>query len=195
MEQSCIWMIHLGISAGNNPPDEINVIVEIPSGSSVKYELDKSSGAVFVDRFLSTATHYPFNYGFIPQTREADGDPLDVLVLSQLSVYPNCVIRSRPIGLLLTRDEKGRDAKVIAAPAKNIDPYYQEMEDLAQIPDFMRNQIEHFFKHYKELEPTKFVKIAGWESREEAKKRIIAAVRRFQNSSEGGRARVSENAR
>jgi len=187
-------MSHLEITAGNKPPDEINVIVEIPSGSSVKYEVDKRTGAVFVDRFLSTATHYPFNYGFIPQTREADGDPLDVLVLSQLSVYPNSVIRSRPVGLLLTRDEKGRDAKVIAAPAKNIDPYYQEMEDLAQIPDFMRNQIEHFFKHYKELEPTKFVKIAGWESREAAKRRIVAAVRRFNSSPEGHRARASDTA-
>jgi inorganic pyrophosphatase len=170
----------LEISAGDNPPDEINVIVEIPSGSSVKYEVDKATGAVFVDRFLSTATHYPFNYGFIPKTREEDGDPLDVLVLTQLSVFPNTVIRSRPVGLLLTEDENGQDAKVIAAPAKAIDPYYQEIEDLDQIPEFLRNQIEHFFKHYKELEPTKFVKVVRWESRDAARKRIREALKLFQ---------------
>jgi inorganic pyrophosphatase len=168
------------VPAGDDPPESINVVVEIPSGSSVKYEVDRETGAVFVDRFLSTATHYPFNYGFIPQTREEDGDPLDVLVLTQLSVYPNSVIRSRPIGLLLTEDEHGRDAKIIAAPAKNIDPYYQEIEDLEQIPRFMRNQIEHFFKHYKELEPTKFVKIVRWESKDAAKKRIKRAMSLFQ---------------
>ncbi len=170
------------VPAGDDPPENINVVVEIPSGSSVKYEVDKETGVVFVDRFLSTATHYPFNYGFIPRTREEDGDPLDVLVLTQLSVYPNSVIRSRPVGLLLTEDEHGQDAKIIAAPAKTIDPYYQDIEDLEQIPRFMRNQIEHFFKHYKELEPTKFVKIVRWESKESAKKRIREAMSLFQKS-------------
>ncbi len=170
------------VPAGDDPPESINAVVEIPSGSSVKYEVDKETGVVFVDRFLSTATHYPFNYGFIPQTREEDGDPLDVLVLTQLSVYPNSVIRSRPVGLLLTEDEHGQDAKIIAAPAKTIDPYYQDIEDLEQIPRFMRNQIEHFFKHYKELEPTKFVKIVRWESKESAKKRIREAMSLFQKS-------------
>jgi inorganic pyrophosphatase len=178
----------LEISAGDSPPDEINVIVEIPSGSSVKYEVDMKTGAVFVDRFLSTATHYPFNYGFIPKTMEKDGDPLDVLVLTQLSVFPNTVIRSRPIGLLLTEDENGQDAKIIAAPAKTIDPYYQEIEDLDQIPEFMRNQIEHFFKHYKELEPTKFVKIVRWEPRDIARRRIREAMRLFQTSANARRA-------
>lgn len=178
-------MTRLGeVPSGDDPPESINVIVEIPSGSSVKYEVDKETGVVFVDRFLSTATHYPFNYGFIPGTRENDGDPLDVLVLTQLSVYPNSVIRSRPIGLLLTEDEHGQDAKIIAAPAKAIDPYYEDIEDLEQIPMFMRNQIEHFFKHYKELEPTKFVKIVRWESKEAAKKRIRMAMSLFQRVGE-----------
>lgn len=179
------------VPSGEDPPESINVIVEIPSGSSVKYEVDKETGVVFVDRFLSTATHYPFNYGFIPQTREEDGDPLDVLVLTQLSVYPNSVIRSRPIGLLLTEDEHGQDAKIIAAPAKSIDPYYEDIDDLEQIPMFMRNQIEHFFKHYKELEPTKFVKIVRWEPKEAAKKRIKTAISRFEKA-EKNRAVASE---
>ncbi len=171
------------LSAGDDPPDIVNVVVEIPSGGSVKYEVDKETGTVFVDRFLYTATHYPFNYGFIPQTREEDGDPLDVLVLTQLSVYPMSVIRSRPIGMLQTEDESGKDVKIIAAPAKNIDPYYADVEELDQLPDFTRNQIEHFFKQYKELEPTKFVKILGWESKKAAKRKIIHAIDSYRSFS------------
>lgn len=164
------------LSAGENPPDSINVVVEIPSGSSVKYEVDKKTGAVFVDRFLYTATHYPFNYGFIPRTREEDGDPLDVVVLTQLSVYPMSVIRSRPIGMLVTEDENGRDVKIVAAPARNIDPFLANIDELDQIPSFTRNQIEHFFKQYKELEPSKFVRVLGWESKEAAREKISRAI-------------------
>jgi inorganic pyrophosphatase len=167
------------LSAGENPPDAINVVVEIPSGSSVKYEVDKKTGAVFVDRFLYTATHYPFNYGFIPRTREEDGDPLDVVVLTQLSVYPMSVIRSRPIGMLVTEDENGRDVKIVAAPARNIDPFLANIDELDQIPSFTRNQIEHFFKQYKELEPSKFVRVLGWESKEAARKKISQAIESY----------------
>ncbi len=171
------------LSAGQNPPDSINVVVEIPSGSSVKYELDKETGAVFVDRFLYTATHYPFNYGFIPQTREEDGDPLDVVVLTQMSVYPMSVIRSRPIGMLVTEDENGRDVKIVAAPAKNIDPFLADIDDLAQLPEFTRNQIEHFFRQYKELEPSKFVKVLGWKPKEAARRKISQSIESYKKSS------------
>jgi inorganic pyrophosphatase len=174
------------LSAGENPPSTINVVIEVPSGSSVKYEVDTETGFVFVDRFLYTATHYPFNYGFIPQTREEDGDPLDVVVLTQLSVYPMSVIRSRPIGMLVTEDENGKDVKIVAAPGKKVDPYYADVEDLAQLPGFTRNQIEHFFSKYKELEPSKFVKVIGWETKEAAKKKISEAVARFKSASKSG---------
>jgi len=153
------------LASGDNPPNEINVVVEIPSGSSVKYEVDRETGNVFVDRFLYTATHYPFNYGFVPRTREEDGDPIDVVVLTQLSVVPMTIIRSRPLGMLVTEDEKGRDVKIVAAPLERIDPYYAGVDDVSRLPQFTRNQIETFFKQYKELEPTKFVKIVGWEGK------------------------------
>jgi inorganic pyrophosphatase len=164
------------LSPGDEPPNIVNVVIEIPTGSSIKYEMDKESGAVFVDRFLYTATHYPFNYGFIPQTREADGDPIDVIVLSQQPVYPMSVIRSRPVGMLLTEDEKGSDVKIVAAPSRKIDPYYASIETVDQLPDFTKQQIEHFFKEYKDLEPKKFVKIIGWEGPEAAKKKILKAI-------------------
>jgi inorganic pyrophosphatase len=164
------------LSAGDDPPNMVNVLIEIPSGSSVKYEMDTDNGAIFVDRFLFTATHYPFNYGFIPQTQGEDGDPIDVIVLSQQPVYPMSVIRSRPIGVLLTEDEKGADAKIVAAPSRAIDPYYASIESVNQLPNFTKQQIEHFFKQYKELEPRKFVKIIGWEGPETAKKMIVEAV-------------------
>ena len=173
------WLDRL--SAGDDPPNIINAVVEIPSGSSVKYEVDKKTGTVFVDRFLYTPTHYPFNYGFIPETREEDGDPLDVLVLTQISVYPMSVIRSRPISMLVTEDENGKDVKIIAAPAKTIDPYYEDVEELNQLPNFTRNQIEHFFKHYKELEPTKFVNVLRWEPREAAEKKITRAIENYRS--------------
>ena|SRR5438132_14294496 len=168
------------ISAGDDTPNTINVVIEIPSGSSVKYEVDKMSGAIFVDRFLYTATHYPFNYGFIPRTQEQDGDPVDAIVLSQQPVFPMSVIRSRPIGMLLTEDEKGQDAKIVAAPSRDIDPYYANVENVDQLPDFVKQQIQHFFRQYKELEPSKFVKIIGWESAEMAKKKIMEAVDLYQ---------------
>jgi inorganic pyrophosphatase len=179
-------MIRLdSLSAGDNPPDSINAVIEIPSGSSVKYEVDKKTGAVFVDRFLYTATYYPFNYGFIPQTLEEDGDPLDVIVLTQTAVYPMSVIRSRPIGMLLTEDENGRDVKIVAVPSKQVDAFLADVQDLEQLPSFTRNQIEHFFKQYKELEPSKYVKVLGWETRESARKKIVEAMKLYNKKNLG----------
>ena len=167
-----------GLSPGSDPPNTINVVVEIPSGSSVKYELDQKTGAIFVDRFLYTATYYPFNYGFIPGTKGDDGDPLDVGVISEHSVFPMAVIRARPIGVLLAEDEKGPDPKVIAIPSIKVDPYYQQMKSIDDLPSFTRNQIEDFFKRYKELEPKKFMNIIGWKGRAHANELIMKAIKK-----------------
>ena len=170
------------VRAGDNPPESINVVIEIPKGSSVKYEADLETGVIFVDRFLHTATYYPFNYGFIPKTKGTDGDPVDALVLSQDSVYPMSVIRSRPIGVLLTEDEKGSDAKIIAVPNPGVDLFYSNVNTTDDIPDFTKNQIEHFFLHYKETEPEKFVKIIGWKGVEHAKKLIAEAIQLYESN-------------
>jgi inorganic pyrophosphatase len=164
------------IDAGDNVPEEVNVVIEIPRGSDVKYELDEKTGFVFVDRFLYTSTHYPFNYGFIPQTKGQDGDPLDALVITEEPVFPMSVIRSRPIGVLLMEDEGGPDAKLVTVPARHIDPVYTNVETIMQIPEFTRKQIEHFFSHYKESEPDKFVKIDKWEDQDYAKGLIELAL-------------------
>jgi inorganic pyrophosphatase len=166
------------LNAGDDAPDEVNVVIEIPRGSDVKYEMDKKTGFVFVDRFLYTSTHYPFNYGFVPQTKSEDGDPLDALVITEEPVYPMSVIRSRPIGILLMEDEKGPDAKLVTVPARHIDPVYSDVDTIMQIPEFTRKQIEHFFSHYKEAEPDKFVKIDGWEDQKVAKSLIRDALKR-----------------
>lgn len=176
---------HLG--PGEHVPEEVNVVIEIPRGSDVKYEMDESTGFVFVDRFLYTSTHYPFNYGFIPQTKGEDGDPLDALVITEDPVYPMSVIRSRPIGVLTMEDEGGPDAKLVAVPARHIDPTYSDVETIMQIPEFIRKQIEHFFSHYKEAEPDKFVKIDRWEDQKYAKSLILAALKRAE--SEAGQKR------
>jgi inorganic pyrophosphatase len=174
------------VKAGDNPPQSINVVIEIPEGSSVKYEADLESGAIFVDRFLHTATYYPFNYGFIPQTKGTDGDPVDVLVLSTDTVYPMSVIRSRPIGVLLTEDEKGPDAKIIAVPNPGVDPLYSKINSIDKLPDFTKEQIEHFFMRYKEIEPNKFVKIHGWQGVEQAKKMIRKAIKAYDKNQKMG---------
>lgn len=167
------------ISPGDDPPDIINIVIEIPRGSNVKYELDEKSDTIFVDRFLYTSTYYPFNYGFIPHTRGEDGDPLDALVITQDSVYPMTVIRSRPIGALKTSDEKGPDTKIVAVPTRKVDPTYANVESIEQIPVFTRKQIEHFFKHHKELQPNKFVRIKGWRGATYAKKQILQGISSF----------------
>jgi len=170
------------LNAGEDAPDEVNVVIEIPRGSDVKYEMDEKTGFVFVDRFLYTSTHYPFNYGFIPQTRGEDGDPIDVLVITEDPVYPMSVIRSRPIGVLLMEDEGGPDAKLVAVPARHVDPTYSDVETISQIPEFTRKQIEHFFSHYKESEPDKFVKIDKWEDQRHAKALIKAGLKRAETA-------------
>lgn len=156
------------LSPGKNPPEEINVLVEIAQGSSVKYELDKNSGVIFVDRFVYTAMFYPFNYGFIPQTASEDGDPVDVLLISTYAVVPGAVVPARPIGMLEMEDEEGIDTKIIALPIKKVDPFYAHIEDIAQLPDKIKNLIKHFFEHYKELEPGKWVKTRNFLSKEKA---------------------------
>jgi inorganic pyrophosphatase len=170
------------LTPGKNPPDEINAVIEIPKGSNIKYEIDAESGAVFVDRKLFTAMFYPCNYGFIPQSREDDGDPVDVLVLGNDAVMPMSVIRANPVGVLLTEDEEGQDSKVIAVPITKLDPSFSSITNINSIPEYIRNQIKHFFEHYKELEKGKYVKVKGWEDKEIAKKRICEAIDRYKNN-------------
>jgi inorganic pyrophosphatase len=167
------------IGPGSKAPEEVNVVIEIPMNSGVKYELDKESGVLVVDRILYTSMVYPFNYGFIPGTLEEDGDPVDILVVSYDSLVPGSVIKARPVGVLETEDEKGRDAKIVAVPSDKIDPRFQGIRDVNDIPEAVRQRIEHFFQHYKELEKGKWVKIVGWRSRAEALERIRQAVERF----------------
>lgn len=160
------------ISSGKNPPEKINVVVEIPQGSSVKYELDKNSGAVVVDRFLYTSMYYPFNYGFIPQTHAEDGDPVDVVLISSLPVVPGSVIPAHPIGLLKMEDEAGPDDKIIAVPTEKIDPALAHMKDISDINNHLKKRIKHFFESYKELEPGKWVKTKEFLAKESAEKEI-----------------------
>ena len=167
------------VSAGENAPEEINVIIEIPKGSSIKYELDITNGLIFVDRILLGAMYYPCNYGSIPKTKEEDGDPVDVLVLGNDPIIPMAVIRARPVGVLLTEDEKGHDSKIVAAPLNKIDPSFSAIKEVDDIPEYLRNQVTHFFEHYKELEQGKYVKIIGWKGREIAKKQISEAINKF----------------
>ncbi len=167
------------IPAGKNPPEDIYVVVEIPQGSSIKYEVDKESGAVFVDRFLYTAMYYPFNYGFIPNTLADDGDPEDVLVVSSEPVAPGSVIRCRPIGMLEMEDEEGIDTKIIAVPVSKLDKTFDNINQVTDLPEATLNKIKHFFEHYKELEPGKWVKVKEFKSKEEALKDIQKAVERY----------------
>ena len=163
------------LSAGKNPENgEVNVLIEIPQGVSVKYELDKESGMIFVDRFLFTEMEYPFNYGFVPNTLAGDGDPIDVLVLSSKPVVPGVVIPSRVIGMLEMEDEAGEDTKVIAIPMPKVDKKYADYNDIADIPSETKEKIKYFFENYKKTEPGKWVKIKEWKGRDTA----IAAVKK-----------------
>lgn len=165
------------IPAGKNPPEDINVFIEIPQGSSIKYELDKESEAVFVDRFSYTAMFYPFNYGFVPQTKAEDGDPLDVLVLSSYQVFPGTVIPSRPIGMLEMEDEAGIDTKILAVPTVKVDPFYAYIKDIDDITEADKNKIKHFFDHYKEIEPGKWVKTRKFLAKKMAEEAIKKALK------------------
>lgn len=166
------------LAAGKTPPRDINVVIEIPQGSNIKYELDKDSGAIVVDRFLFTPMFYPLNYGFIPNTLSEDGDPTDVLVLSRQAVVPGAVIRARPVGVLLMEDESGVDAKIVAVPHEKVDNAYQGMRDVQDLPESLRNQIKHFFEHYKDLEPGKWVKVKDWAGAARAEAIIQADIAR-----------------
>ena len=161
------------LSAGRNPPEEINVVIEIPKGSAIKYEIDMETGAVFVDRVLSTSMVYPCNYGFVPKTEEEDdNDPVDVFVLGNEPVVSMSIIRSKPIGLLLTEDQDGQDSKIIATPIPRIDPNFSSVIDLNDIQEHTLNQLKHFIEHHKELEEGKYVKVKGFKGNKVAKKKI-----------------------
>ncbi|MBE1724504.1 inorganic diphosphatase [Parasaccharibacter sp. TMW2.1882] len=164
------------ISPGKDVPHDINVVIEIPQGSQVKYEVDKDSGAIFVDRFLFTPMAYPAAYGFIPNTLAADGDPVDALVLTPADVLPGSVIRSRPIGVLKMEDESGQDEKLICVPHDKIHPQFSKIDSLDQLPEITLKAIAHFFERYKDLEPNKWVKVSGWGDKAEAGKVIEAAI-------------------
>ena len=166
----------LNISSGKNPPEQINVFIEIPANGDIKYELDKESGVVFVDRFLYTAFSYPFNYGFIPNTKADDGDPVDVIVLSDKTVLPGTVIPSVPIGMLEMEDEAGIDTKILAVPTEKIDPVYGAYKSIDDVPTAVKAKIKHFFEHYKELEPGKWVKIKDWKGKADAMKSISEGI-------------------
>lgn len=165
------------IPVGRNPPWDLNVVIEVPlGGHPVKYEVDKDSGAMFVDRFLHTAMHYPCNYGFVPHTLSEDGDPVDVLVAGSLPVVPGAVVRARPVGVLVMEDEKGLDEKILAVPVDDLHPFYTNVTSYRNLPEILRDQIAHFFNHYKDLEKDKWVEIKRWGEAEEASRMIEEAI-------------------
>ena len=167
------------IIAGNLP-DEINVVIEIPMNDNpVKYEIDKESGAIFVDRFIQVAMFYPCNYGFIPHTLSGDGDPVDVLVLSNYPVIPGSVMKCRPVGVLMMEDESGVDEKIIAVPIDKVDISFSNVKDINDVNNDVKLRIKHFFEHYKDLEKDKWVKILGWEDIKKAKSLIEEGVKRL----------------
>jgi inorganic pyrophosphatase len=167
------------IRIGENPPNDINVLIEIPQGGApVKYEMDKASGAMFVNRFLHTAMFYPANYGFIPNTLSEDGDPCDAMVMSQIAVASGAVIRARPIGALMMEDEAGIDEKIIAVPIDKLSPYYSAIKELNDLPAGTLDVIKHFFQHYKDLERGKWVKVVRWVKRDQAKRLILEGIER-----------------
>ncbi len=167
------------IPAGRNPPKDIHAVIEIPLGGvPVKYEFDKKSGAIFVDRFLHTAMYYPGNYGFIPQTLSEDGDPCDIMVITQVPVVPGAVIRCRPVGALLMEDEAGKDEKILAVPVDKLHPFYTGVANYSDLPVAMIEQIAHFFQHYKDLEKGKWVTIVKWIGAEGAEQIIAEGLER-----------------
>ncbi|MGI6246185.1 MAG: inorganic diphosphatase [Pseudochelatococcus sp.] len=167
------------IAIGKNPPHDVNVVIEVPiGGEPIKYELDKESGTLFVDRFLYTPMRYPGNYGFIPHTLSGDGDPADVLVVNTRALIPGAVISSRVVGVLIMEDESGQDEKIIAVPSSKLTKRYDRVQDYTDLPEITLKQIEHFFAHYKDLEPNKWVKIIRWGTAEEARTLILEAIER-----------------
>ena len=168
------------VPAGKNLPDEINVIIEISmNGDPIKYEVDKNTGAIFVDRMLGTAMHYPCNYGYVNNTLCGDGDPVDVLVIMPLPLIPGAVINCRPVGVLKMTDEGGEDAKILAVPVDQVTPLYRDVKSVFDLPQQTLDQISHFFEHYKDLELGKWVKIDGWEGVDAARQEILDSVENF----------------
>src|SRR5690606_9450648 len=168
------------VPAGKNLPDDFNVVIEIPMNSAIKYEIDKDSNALFVDRLVSTAMYYPCNYGYIPHTLCGDGDAADVLVLFPQPVQAGSVIRCRPIGVLKMTDEAGEDAKSLAVPHDKLTTLYSKVTSTADLAEIILTQIEHFFEHYKDLEKGKWVKVEGWQALEAARTEILEAAKRYE---------------
>jgi len=165
------------ISIGKDAPNDVNVIIENPAGGDpVKYEIDKESGALMVDRFVHTAMFYPANYGFVPNTLGGDGDPDDVLVYAQYPLAPGAVINARPVGVLVMEDDGGQDEKILAVPVSKTHPYFDDVKEYSDLPQILLDQIEHFFTHYKDLEKGKWVKIKGWEGSARAKELIVEGI-------------------
>ena len=168
------------LSSGKNPPNDIQVIIEIPAASEpVKYEFDKETHLMMVDRFMGTCMHYPCNYGFVPSTLSEDGDPVDVLVITPVPLRHGCMIRCRPVGVLKMEDDSGIDAKILAVPHDKLSTLYRHVHELSDLPELLLKQIVHFFEHYKDLEAGKWVKIKGWEDAESARQEIVASIARF----------------
>ena len=171
------------VPAGRNFPDDINVIIEVPMNSpAIKYEVDKKSGAIFVDRMLKTAMHYPCNYGYVPHTLCGDGDPVDVLVVLPLPMLPGTVVRCRPVGVLLMKDEAGEDAKIIAVPVSDVTGIYRDIKSVEDLDALLLDQIVHFFEHYKDLERNKWVRTGGWKGVEAARQELLDAVSCYQST-------------
>lgn len=167
------------VPVGENPPQDVNVIIEVPMGAEpIKYEMHKESGALFVDRFLHTAMHYPCNYGFIPHTLSGDGDPADVLIVGRRPVVPGCIVAARPVGVLMMEDEAGMDEKILAVPASRLHPFYADVKSYRDLPEILIQQIQHFFEHYKDLEKGKWIKIQGWQDESFAGELIMEAIER-----------------
>jgi inorganic pyrophosphatase len=173
------------VDSGRDVPNDINVIIEIPAHSDpVKYEVDKDTGAMFVDRFMSTAMHYPCNYGYVPHTLSSDGDPVDVLVLTPVRLISGSVVRCRPVGVLKMTDESGDDAKVLAVPVDKLCTMYRNVHDFRDLPGMVLDQIAHFFEHYKDLDEGKWVRVEGWGGVDEAKQEIRDSVKMYQDAPE-----------
>ena len=177
------------VNSGRDVPNDFNVIIEIPMNADpIKYEVDKESGAIFVDRFMGTAMHYPCNYGYVPKTISDDGDPVDVLVITPFALIPGVVVRCRPLGMLKMSDEAGGDAKVLAVPVDKVLPIYSHWQKPEDLNDLRLQQIQHFFEHYKDLEKGKWVKIEGWVGPEEAKQEILNGIAAYNKLEEEGMA-------
>lgn len=181
------------IPVGDDPPNSLNVIIEVPTGGEpVKYEFDKASGALFVDRILHTPMRYPANYGFVPHTLSPDGDPLDALVIARSPFVPGSVVAARPIAVLNLEDEAGGDEKLVCVPADSVFPYYSDVTEKDDLPGIVMEQIEHFFTHYKDLEKKKWVRVGTWGGAEDARRITIEAIARYKSDKDAAKASVDQ---